>query len=49
MGQNQSHSGAVSLIDGKPYPDFFNHIDYEKMFEFYRNELKLSALCTKLL
>jgi hypothetical protein len=42
MGQNQSHSGAVSLIDGKPNPDFFNHIDYEKMFEFYRNELKLS-------
>jgi hypothetical protein len=42
MGQNQSHSGAVSLIDGKPNPDFFNHIDYEKMYEFYRNELKLS-------
>jgi hypothetical protein len=42
MGQNQSSSGAVSLIDGKPNPDFFNHIDYEKMFEFYRNELKLS-------
>jgi hypothetical protein len=42
MGQNQSNSGALSLIDGKPNPDFFNHIDYEKMFEFYRNELKLS-------
>jgi intergrase/recombinase len=42
MGQNQSSSGAISLIDGKPNPDFFNHIDYEKMFEFYRNELKLS-------
>jgi len=42
MGQNQSNSGAISLIDGKPNPDFFNHIDYEKMFEFYRNELKLS-------
>jgi intergrase/recombinase len=42
MGQNQSSSGAVSLINGKPNPDFFNHIDYEKMFEFYRNELKLS-------
>jgi hypothetical protein len=42
MGQNQSHSGAVSLIDGKPNPDFFNHIDYEKMYELYRNELKLS-------
>jgi intergrase/recombinase len=42
MGENQSNSGAVSLIDGKPNPDFFNHIDYEKMFEFYRNELKLS-------
>ena len=27
---------------GKPNPEFFNHIDYEKMFEFYRNELKLS-------
>jgi hypothetical protein len=43
MGQNQSNSGAVSLVDGKPNPDFFNHIDYEKMFEFYRNELKLSV------
>jgi hypothetical protein len=42
IGQNQSKSGAVSLIDGKPNPEFFNHIDYEKMFEFYRNELKLS-------
>jgi intergrase/recombinase len=42
MSQNQSNSGAISLIDGKPNPDFFNHIDYEKMFEFYRNELKLS-------
>jgi intergrase/recombinase len=42
MGQNQSNSGAVSLIDGKPNPDFFNSINYEKMFEFYRNELKLS-------
>src|SRR5215212_5206844 len=42
MDQNQSSSGAVSLIDGKPNPDFFNHIDYGKMFEFYRNELKLS-------
>jgi intergrase/recombinase len=42
MDQNQSNSGAISLIDGKPNPDFFNHIDYRKMFEFYRNELKLS-------
>jgi intergrase/recombinase len=42
MDENQSNSGVISLIDGKPNPDFFNHIDYEKMFEFYRNELKLS-------
>jgi hypothetical protein len=42
MDENQSNSGIISLIDGKPNPDFFNHIDYEKMFEFYRNELKLS-------
>lgn len=42
MGTNESTSGAVSLLDGKPNPDFFNHIDYEKMYEFYRNELKLS-------
>jgi hypothetical protein len=42
MDQNQSNSGAISLIDGKPNPDFSNHIDYEKMFEFYRNELQLS-------
>jgi hypothetical protein len=42
MGTNESTSGAVSLLDDKPNPDFFNHIDYEKMYEFYRNELKLS-------
>jgi hypothetical protein len=42
IGQNSSNSGAVSLIDGKPNPEFFSHIDYEKMYEFYRNELKLS-------
>ena len=42
MNENKDTNGMVSLIDGKPNPDFFNHIDYEKMFEFYRNELKLS-------
>jgi len=42
MDENKDTNRMVSLIDGKPNPDFFNHIDYEKMFEFYRNELKLS-------
>ena len=42
MDENKDTNGMVSLIDGKPNPDFFNHIDYQKMYEFYRNELKLS-------
>jgi hypothetical protein len=42
MNENKDTNGMVSLINGKPNPDFFSHIDYQKMYEFYRNELKLS-------
>jgi hypothetical protein len=42
MDENKDTNGMISLVDGKPNPDFFSHIDYQKMYEFYRNELKLS-------
>lgn len=42
MSQNQSSNGSVSLVNGKANPEFFNHLDYAKMYEFFRNELKLS-------
>ena len=42
MDESKDANSMVSLIDGKPNPDFFNHIDYQKMYEFYRDELKLS-------
>ena len=42
LDENKDTNGMVSLINGKPNPDFFSHIDYQKMYEFYLNELKLS-------
>ena len=32
MEENKDTNGMVSLINGKPNPDFFNHINYEKMY-----------------
>ena|SRR2546425_3905052 len=40
--ENTSNNGSISLLNGKANPEFFNRLDYAKIIEFYRNELKLS-------
>ena len=36
-------TSTVLLHDGKSNPDFFNRIEYEKIFMLHRNELELSG------
>ena len=44
MGENEDTNGMVSLINGKPNPDFFNHINYQK--ETLRKQLEVMKSTT---